>query len=80
MVFCFTLFFLPQLLYSHIISTAPKRDISIDENMWPLTLKPEFFDSEGKKIRNIGFKILWGSAIVCASVILFVIAFLLVVN
>ena len=79
-VFCVTLIMLPQILFKHILSNAPKRDISINSNIWPLTLSSEYFDSEGKEIRNIGFKVLWGSAIVCASVILLVIVFLLVVN
>jgi len=78
-VFCITLLVLPKLLDNHILSHAPKRDVFTDSNMWSLTLRPEFFNSEGIKIRNTGFKILWGSAIVCASVILLIIVFLVVV-
>ncbi len=71
---------LPQLLYKHILPSAPKRDLSIQSNIWPLTLAPKHFSISGQKIRFIGFTVLWGCAIGVGIIILGLILFLLVVN
>ncbi|KZN45395.1 hypothetical protein [Pseudoalteromonas luteoviolacea] len=79
-VFCLTIIVLPQLLYKYILPSAPERELSIEANMWPLTLAPEHFSKSGQRIRFIGFKILWCCAASMGVIILGIISFLLVVN
>jgi hypothetical protein len=60
--FFITLLVLPILLGAYIKEPAPKRDVSINSNLWPLTLPDKCFDSRGKRIRFYGFVVLWVSA------------------
>ena len=40
------------LLNRHILEPRPKRDLTINANIWPLTLPESAFTEQGKKIRR----------------------------
>lgn len=74
-IFIVTMLVLPLILGGHILEPKPKRDITIHPNIWPLTLPGECFDPVGKKIRRIGFRVMWASSLAFLSVII-IIAFI----
>lgn len=39
-------------LYRHMVEPLPKRDITINANIWPLTLPVSCFTESGKRIRK----------------------------
>ena len=41
-----------MLLYRYMLEPRPKRDVTIQANIWPLTLPASCFDSKGQKIRK----------------------------
>ncbi|ESP91524.1 MULTISPECIES: hypothetical protein [Pseudoalteromonas] len=79
-IFCIIMLVLSSLLYKHILPSAPERDLSVQSNIWPLTLAAEHFSESGQRIRTIGFKILWCCAGVIGVIISGIIVFLLVVT
>ena len=40
-------------LYRHMLEPRPKRDITINSNIWPLTLPVSTFSESGQKIRKV---------------------------
>ena len=78
-IFFVTALSLPPVLGRHISEPKPKRDLTIHPNIWPLTLPEECFDHVGKKIRVVGFRVMWGAAL-CFLVVLLYIVFVLISN
>ncbi|MGL5668374.1 MAG: hypothetical protein ACRDD9_19880, partial [Shewanella sp.] len=74
------LLLLPQFLYKHILPSAPDRDVFCQSNIWPLTLKAEYFSESGQKIRDIGFRSLWGYAFCIGLITVCLLMFLLVAS
>ena len=49
--------FTSMMLYKHMLEPRPKRDLTINSNIWPLTLPVHCFNKKGQKIRKQALKI-----------------------
>jgi hypothetical protein len=46
-----------MVLYRHILEPRPKRDITVNSNIWPLILPASSFSESGQKIRKVALYI-----------------------
>ncbi|RZA08200.1 MAG: hypothetical protein EOO68_02405 [Moraxellaceae bacterium] len=67
-----TLIIASILLDHHILEPRPKRDVTIDSNLWPITLAENCFNETGKIIRKIALAIALCLIIIAASTLIYI--------
>lgn len=55
------------LLYRHILDPRPKRDLTINSNIWSLTLPATCFIDTGQKIRKVALSV--GVSLISVAVV-----------
>lgn len=71
-----TVVFLPYILRKHILPNAPKREIYVENNMWPLAVDTKYLSDTGQRIRAVGFKVMLVSAIAAGIILLGLLVFM----
>ncbi len=67
-----TAFATSMLLYRHMLEPRPQRDLTINANIWPLTLPESCFSGTGKKIRRVALSIAISFILVAVVTLIYV--------
>jgi len=61
-----------MLLYCYMLEPRPKRDITINANMWPLTLPASCFSETGQRIRKVALLIAVSLIVIAVTTLIYV--------